>query len=108
MRKGDDLTTFIVPKVEKIRSLNLRDPQGPAQACSGKALPLPFLIILRDTNKKSDSVFLLTSVLLFSYFYEMFIKSTDVGKILNLRQGDRYARDISSIILTYSMEQSPS
>jgi hypothetical protein len=37
---GDDLTTFIVPKVEKLRSLNLPDPQGPAQACSGKTLPL--------------------------------------------------------------------
>jgi hypothetical protein len=36
---GDDLTTFIVPKVEKIRSLNLPDPQGLAQACSGKTLP---------------------------------------------------------------------
>jgi hypothetical protein len=32
---GEDLATFIVPKVEKIRSLNLPDPQGPAQACSG-------------------------------------------------------------------------
>jgi hypothetical protein len=28
VRKGDDLTTFIVPKVEKIRSLNLPDPLG--------------------------------------------------------------------------------
>ena len=39
VRKGDDITTFIVPKVEKIRSLNLPDPQGPAQACSEKTLP---------------------------------------------------------------------
>jgi hypothetical protein len=31
----DDLATFTVPKVEKIRSLNLPDPQGLAQACSG-------------------------------------------------------------------------
>jgi hypothetical protein len=30
VRKGDDLTIFIVPKVEKIRSLNLPDPQRPA------------------------------------------------------------------------------
>ena len=43
MRKGDDPTTFIVPKVEKIRSLNLPDPQGPAQACSRKTLALPLL-----------------------------------------------------------------
>ena len=41
MRKGNDLTTVIVPKVEKIRSFNLPDPQGPAQACSGKTLLLP-------------------------------------------------------------------
>jgi hypothetical protein len=34
--KGDDLTAFIVPKVEKIQSLNLPDPQGPTQDCSGK------------------------------------------------------------------------
>jgi hypothetical protein len=39
VRKGDDLTTFTVPKVEKIRYLNLPNPQGPAQACSGKTLP---------------------------------------------------------------------
>jgi hypothetical protein len=38
-----NFTTFIVPKVEKIRSLNLPDLQGPAQACSGKPLPLPLL-----------------------------------------------------------------
>ena len=38
---GDDLITFVVPKVEKIRSPNLPNPQGPAQACSGKTLPLP-------------------------------------------------------------------
>ena len=41
--KGDDITTFIVPKVEKIRSLNLPEPLGPAQACSGKTLPLPYV-----------------------------------------------------------------
>jgi hypothetical protein len=40
VRKGDDLTTFIVPKVEKIRSLNLPYPHGPAQAFSGKTLPV--------------------------------------------------------------------
>jgi hypothetical protein len=38
--RGDDLTTFIVPKVMKIQSLNLPDPQGPVQACSGTTLPL--------------------------------------------------------------------
>jgi hypothetical protein len=42
VRKGDDLRTFIVPKVEKIRSLNLLESQGPAQACSRKTLPLSF------------------------------------------------------------------
>ena len=29
VHKGDDLTTFIVPKVERIRSLNLPEPLGP-------------------------------------------------------------------------------
>jgi hypothetical protein len=32
VRKGDDITTFIVPKVEKIRSLNLPDS---SRGCSG-------------------------------------------------------------------------
>jgi hypothetical protein len=40
VRKGDGLTTLIAPKVEKILSLYLPDSQGPAQACSGKSLPL--------------------------------------------------------------------
>jgi hypothetical protein len=38
---NDDLITFVVPKVEKIRSPSLPDPQGPAQVRSGKTLPLP-------------------------------------------------------------------
>ena len=46
MRKGDDLTTFMVSKVEKIRSFNLPDSQGPSQACSGKKLPLPILVCM--------------------------------------------------------------
>jgi hypothetical protein len=37
--------TFIVLKVEKIRSLNLPDPHGPVQACNGNTLPLPLLCI---------------------------------------------------------------
>jgi hypothetical protein len=36
--RDDDLTTFIVAKVEKIRSLNLPDSEGHAQACIGKTL----------------------------------------------------------------------
>jgi hypothetical protein len=36
VHKGDDLTTFIEPNVEKIRSLNLLVPQGALQVCSGK------------------------------------------------------------------------
>ena len=35
MRKGDDLTTFIVLKVEKIRSLNLLEPLGPHRPVAG-------------------------------------------------------------------------
>ena len=34
MRRGDDHTTFIVPKVTNIRSLDLPDSQGPFRACS--------------------------------------------------------------------------
>jgi hypothetical protein len=34
-------------KSRKSGSLNLPDPQGPAQACGGKALPLPLLISVR-------------------------------------------------------------
>ena len=36
MRKSDDLTTFIVPKVEKIRSLNFRIPKGMLRPVAGK------------------------------------------------------------------------
>ena len=35
MRKGDDLTTFIVPKVKNIRSLNLPEPLGPPRPVAG-------------------------------------------------------------------------
>ena len=42
MRKADDLH---VPNVKKIRGLNLPDPQGPVQACSGTAL-----LLLKDTH----------------------------------------------------------
>jgi hypothetical protein len=36
VRKGEDLTTFIVPKVMKIQSLNLRIPKGPFRPVVGK------------------------------------------------------------------------
>jgi hypothetical protein len=36
VRKGDDLTTFIVPKVEKIRSLNLWILKGLLRPVAGK------------------------------------------------------------------------
>ena len=35
MHKGDDLTTFIAPKVKKIRSLNLPEPIGPPRPVAG-------------------------------------------------------------------------
>ena len=41
MCKGDDLITFIAPKVEKIRSLNLPEPLGPPWPVAGPPLPLP-------------------------------------------------------------------
>jgi hypothetical protein len=46
VRKGDDLTTFIVPKVEKIL-----EPQEPRQACSGK--PLPFTEAVNSFNNET-------------------------------------------------------
>ena len=55
MGKGDDLITFKVPKVEKIRSLNLLEPQGPAQACSGKTLPVTCRVI--DSFNTTNSAF---------------------------------------------------
>ena len=54
MRKGDDLTTLIVPKVEKIRSFNLPDPQGPAKTCSGKTLPLPLHHMIQTAPEKNS------------------------------------------------------
>ena len=50
VRNDDDFTTFIVPKVEKIRSLNHPDPQGHVQACSGKTLPLLLLLSFKETD----------------------------------------------------------
>jgi hypothetical protein len=56
VHNGDDLTTFIVPNVEKIRSLDLPDPQRPVQARSAKTLPLPFLDLYPVTCKKCVDV----------------------------------------------------
>jgi hypothetical protein len=56
VRKGEDLTTFIVPKVMKNpQALNLPDPQGPVQASSGKTLPLP-LPVTQDAGWPSQLV----------------------------------------------------
>jgi hypothetical protein len=52
VRKGDDLTTLIVLKVEKIRSPNLPDLQGHAQACSGNTLPSLRNEILCSDNRR--------------------------------------------------------
>jgi hypothetical protein len=38
VRKGDDLTTFIVPKVKKIQSLNLPELLGPPRPVEGHHL----------------------------------------------------------------------
>jgi hypothetical protein len=37
-------------KSRRSSSLNLPDPQGPAQACSGKILPFPFTAVLLHTS----------------------------------------------------------
>jgi hypothetical protein len=36
VRKGDDLTTFIAPEVEKIRILDLQIPKGLLRPVAGK------------------------------------------------------------------------
>ena len=46
MLKGDDLTTFIVPKVEKIRSLNLLIPKGLLRPVAGKLYLFMYLCIV--------------------------------------------------------------
>jgi hypothetical protein len=48
-----------MPQVMKIRSLNLPDPQGPAQACRGKTLPLPLLCFRIFDNSSLELVKLL-------------------------------------------------
>ena len=50
MSKGDDLTTVIVPKADKIRSLNLPDPQGPAQPVAGHLYLFTHLTAERHTR----------------------------------------------------------
>jgi hypothetical protein len=45
---GKDSRCVRVLKVEKIRSFNLPDPQGPARACSGKTLPLLQTCIIQN------------------------------------------------------------
>jgi hypothetical protein len=52
VRKGDDLTTFIVPKVKKIRSLNLPEPHGPPQPVARQLYLLPYT--LRCSCKLND------------------------------------------------------
>jgi hypothetical protein len=60
--EGDDLTTFIVPKVEKFRSLNLPNPHGRSEARSGKALPFftytyyIYYIILFNKKREIEEV----------------------------------------------------
>jgi hypothetical protein len=46
MHKSDDLTTFIVPKVVKIRSLNLLEPFGPPWPIVGHLYHLPLTVIV--------------------------------------------------------------
>jgi hypothetical protein len=49
-----DLTTFMCQLSRNSGSLNLLEPQGPLQSCSGKALPLPYV----STNFSLHSHFL--------------------------------------------------
>ena len=52
MRKGDNLTTFIVPKVKKIRSLNLPEPLGPPRPVEGHV----YLYLTGSVNKIQKAV----------------------------------------------------
>jgi hypothetical protein len=42
VRRADNLATFMRRSVMKSGSLNLLEPSGPVQPCTGVALPLPF------------------------------------------------------------------
>jgi hypothetical protein len=44
--RGDDLTTFIVPKVEKIRNLNLPGPEGPVRPVAEKLYVLVVVVVV--------------------------------------------------------------
>jgi hypothetical protein len=46
VRKGDDITTLIVLKVEKIRSLNLLEPPWATTACRGTPLSLVAVVVV--------------------------------------------------------------
>ena len=48
MRKGEDLNTFIVPKVKKIWNLNLPEPLGPPRPVAGT--PLPYVTVIAGTK----------------------------------------------------------
>ena len=51
MRNGDDLTTFIVPKVEKIRSLNFCIPKGLLRPVAGE-----FYLYLYLFNNSTNNI----------------------------------------------------
>jgi hypothetical protein len=52
VRKGDDLTIFIVPTVEKIRSLDLQIPKGLLRPVAGKL----YLYLYKDNNMDSVKI----------------------------------------------------
>jgi hypothetical protein len=46
----DNLANFVCCLFRNSGSLNLLEPNGPAQACTGKALPLPYGGVVGDSN----------------------------------------------------------
>jgi hypothetical protein len=55
VRKGDDLTIFIVPKVEKIRSLNLCIPKGLLRPVAGECYLYLYLYLFNNSTNNIPS-----------------------------------------------------
>ena len=68
MLKGDDPTTFMVPKVEKIRSLSLPEPLEPLRPIAGQ----------------------LYLLLLTKYYSGDQIKNTEIGKAFSTYGGEEW------------------
>ena len=80
MRKGDDLTTFIVPKVKKIRSLNLPEPHGSPRPVAGHFTIFIFFNVQNNT-RVIDFVIKFSSCVS-THFDQKVLKTLDNPKLL--------------------------